>query len=116
MTTQVALKAITSQFLDTAAWADGEDDYSSTQWSDEAQAEALEICTEFVNKAGGLEGELLEQLAWDDIGHNLWLSKQGHGTGFWDRGWGECGDKLHEIAKSMGDHHLYVENELTYLS
>lgn len=35
------------------------------------------------------------------LGHNLLLSENGHGTGFWDRGW-EHGDLLHDIAALGG--------------
>jgi hypothetical protein len=44
----------------------------------------------------------------DNLGHNFWLSRNGHGTGFWDRGWGDLGKKLHEIAKSFGE--VYLES------
>lgn len=45
-----------------------------------------------------------------DAGHDLWLTRSGHGTGFWDRGLGELGDRLTEAAKSYGspdDHTPY---------
>lgn len=35
----------------------------------------------------------------DYAGHDLWLSSRGHGTGFWDRGLGDLGDRLHEASK-----------------
>lgn len=39
----------------------------------------------------------------EQIGHDLWLTRNGHGAGFWDRGLGELGDKLTKIAESMGE-------------
>lgn len=47
-----------------------------------------------------------------DVGGNLWLSRNGHGTGFWDttaRGeWSEAaGDAMHDIAKAMGTRYPY---------
>ena len=41
---------------------------------------------------------------WEGVGHNLWLSMQRHGTGFWDRGLGDLGDRLHEAALSLPEH------------
>lgn len=35
----------------------------------------------------------------DQAGHDLWLTRNGHGVGFWDRGLGEIGDVL---AKGVG--------------
>lgn len=31
-------------------------------------------------------------------GNDYWYSRNGHGTGFWDRGLGEIGDRLHKAA------------------
>lgn len=45
------------------------------------------------------------------LGHDFWLSRNGHGTGFWDRGLGALGDKLHEHAKVMGSIDLYVGDD-----
>lgn len=38
--------------------------------------------------------------AWSDdaIGHDLYMTFVGHGVGFWDRGLGELGDTLSELA------------------
>lgn len=43
-------------------------------------------------------------------GHDFYLSRAGHGTGFWDRGLGDLGDRLHAAAQGYGspdDHMLY---------
>jgi hypothetical protein len=47
---------------------------------------------------------------WDSeqIGHDLWLSRNHHGTGFWDRGHGELGETLHKLAGTMGERWLYL--------
>ena len=31
-------------------------------------------------------------------GHDLWLTRNGHGAGFWDRGLGALGEKLSELC------------------
>lgn len=36
------------------------------------------------------------------FGHDFYLTREGHGAGFWDRGLGELGDYLTGIAKSYG--------------
>jgi hypothetical protein len=45
------------------------------------------------------------------VGHDLWLTRNGHGAGFWDRGLGDVGDKLTAIAKRMGSKSLYVGDD-----
>ena len=50
---------------------------------------------------------------YDYAGHDFWLTRNGHGTGFWDRdGVGDSdaglGDRLSEAARDFGECSLYV--------
>lgn len=40
-------------------------------------------------------------------GHDFWLTRQGHGAGFWSRGIGDVGDALSDAARALGE--CYVE-------
>ena len=40
-------------------------------------------------------------------GHDFWLTRNGHGAGFWDRGLGDLGDRLSAAAKVYGECDLY---------
>jgi hypothetical protein len=41
-------------------------------------------------------------------GHDFWLTRNGHGAGFWDRGGlGELGERLNDAAKVYGGVDLY---------
>ncbi len=102
-----AIKAMAVQYRETAEWADGDSDCRWACWSESAIEEAKDVVVKFVSDAG----DLLDGIHWDLIGHNIWLSRNHHGTGFWDRGWGEVGDKLHKIAQQLGPRSLYVEND-----
>ena len=42
-------------------------------------------------------------------GHDFALTRNGHGTGFWDRGLGEIGDMLTEECKPYGEHRIIIE-------
>lgn len=44
-------------------------------------------------------------------GHDFWLTRNGHGTGFWDRDLGEIGGNLTEGAQAMGEYNLYVGDD-----
>ena len=44
-------------------------------------------------------------------GHDFWLTRCGHGAGFWDRGMGELGDKLSNAAEAFGNVDLYVGDD-----
>lgn len=52
---------------------------------------------------------------WQDIagreekaGFDFWLTRNGHGAGFWDGDWGDNGDKLTAGSKAYGSVDLYV--------
>lgn len=55
--------------------------------------------------------------SWDSLqhsraGHDFWLTRNGHGAGFWDGVWpGEYEDALTEWAKSFGECNLYVGDD-----
>lgn len=44
-------------------------------------------------------------------GHDFYLTRNGHGVGYWDRGYGPIGDILTDAAKSYGTSGLYVGDD-----
>jgi hypothetical protein len=55
---------------------------------------------------------------WDDkqFAHDLWLTRNGHGAGFWDRYYGDqegtrIGAALTKVAKSLGSADLYLGDD-----
>lgn len=54
---------------------------------------------EFWGKAGWTD---------DHAGHDFALTRNHHGTGFWDRGHGEAGAALTEAAQAYGETNLYI--------
>ena len=53
-----------------------------------------------------------DNYTWEHIGHDFWLTSQGHGAGFWDRGLGDVGDTLTDSADGYGDMvGLYLDEE-----
>ena len=44
-------------------------------------------------------------------GHDFWLTRCGHGAGFWDGDWPETGDTLTEACKAYGEVYLYVGDD-----
>ena len=47
----------------------------------------------------------------DQICHDLWLTRNRHGAGFWDGDYGEYGDRLTTIAHFLSECDLYVGND-----
>lgn len=48
---------------------------------------------------------------WDggQAGHDFWLTRNGHGAGFWDRGKGAVGDRLADAARVYGTVDLWID-------
>jgi hypothetical protein len=52
-----------------------------------------------------------EYNGWERAGHDFWLTRNGHGVGFWDRGLGALGDRLTAAAKVYGSQDIYVGDD-----
>ncbi len=60
--------------------------------------------TEALNRPGEWSGE-------EHMGHDFWLTRNRHGVGFWDRGLGDLGERLTELAHSFGETDLYLGDD-----
>ncbi len=52
--------------------------------------------------------------AWEQVGHDFNLTRNGHGAGFWDRGLDELGDRLTKASKPFGEQQalLWLEDDV----
>lgn len=48
----------------------------------------------------------------EQAGHDLALTRNGHGAGFWDRGHGELGELLSNVAREMGESSWWVDGDV----
>ena len=54
----------------------------------------------------------VRMFGWGQLGHDLWLTRNGHGTGFWDRRYASrLGERLTAMCKPMGESSLYVGDD-----
>lgn len=64
-------------------------------------------------------GISLAGLDFNQIGHDLWLTRNHHGTGFWDGDYDDVceglGSELTKVAHDMGECHLFVCDEIIEL-
>jgi len=65
----------------------------------------LESALEYAGSSGG------DNDAEGTICHDFWLTRCGHGAGFWDGDYGHIGDRLTEAAKKFGNVDLYVGDD-----
>lgn len=77
-----------------------EENQAAQEWgfsiSESAKNDAMSECERFYKASKGLieKAGLTEEQA----GHDLWLTRNGHGAGFWDRGLGDIGEKLNDLC------------------
>jgi hypothetical protein len=79
---------------------------------------ARETLDAFLADCGAFLGEIDElglpwrdEIEWEELGQELWFTRNSHGAGFWDRDLGELGDALTEAAKRQGSCDLYVGDD-----
>jgi hypothetical protein len=80
--------------------------------AEETIVKAIADCQAFRTEAGAL----LDGAEDSQVGHDFWLTRNGHGTGFWDRALHVYpndpeGARLTEIAKRQGSADWYVGDD-----
>lgn len=111
---EVQSEAFLNGYLVSALWSSTDDDgepldalYQIDDFAEAAKRELRKDVTDFVSA----NAEDLAQLDPGAAGHDFWLSRNGHGTGFWDRGLGDLGDRLHAAAKVYGGVYVVVGDD-----
>lgn len=89
-----------------------DDDFGPDDIDEESMKKMKRECEDFV---GANHALILDYLnagrSMPHAGHDFWLTRNGHGAGFWDRGLGELGDKLTVASKTHGSSDLYVGDD-----
>ncbi len=95
-----------------------EDNYDTSDIDPEAMQQIIEDCQRFQQENEADLEEYYELIAtnpeWNSeeyAGHDFWLTRNGHGAGFWDREVGDVGDRLSEAAEAFGEVDLYVGDD-----
>jgi hypothetical protein len=106
-------------YLDAAIWADLRDAdgnplddlYDHTDLHPDAIATATLDVIDFLTTAhqeGLLDQLEAAEVTTDQIGHDFWLTRNRHGVGFWDRGLGQLGTDLTNLAQPYGEQYLFI--------
>ena len=130
-------KIVTSQ-LDSLLWSEGEicdengeatlESWDGLYDADDASPELVATLTEELHQWEDVEfygttvhaemASALEEYKkcfgtnWHtSFGHDVALTRNGHGAGFWDRGLGEAGDVLTTWAESLGTLNIFLGSE-----
>lgn len=124
------LNRMVPAYLTCAAWsspivdADGhevEADLSNYDFSVDAQLRAYETCAMFLQHPAATLALATGHWSPEQMGHDLWLTRNRHGAGFWDRYSPstddpvrneayELGECLSKFAYTLGESYAYVDD------
>lgn len=105
----VNVEEILNGYIHSALWTEELDDrYDISDVQEDSLEKARRDIKLFVQKAG----DLLNGIDNSSIGHDFWLTRNGHGAGFWDRKEleGGLGDKLTDICKDFKEVNVFDED------
>ena len=122
MPDNAVIERVYNAYLECALWSsyDGDKEeyldtlgYSAVDMAEHTLSVMYSDCGRFYFDNWELINNLLDACLTDceQIGHDLWLTRNGHGAGFWDRGLGDAGDTLTQAAHVMGEFSLYVGDD-----
>jgi hypothetical protein len=71
----------------------------------------MKDCQDFIDRIDKTGEFLLDGLDLEQVGHDFWLTRNGHGCGFWNGDYEEeIGEKLTEICEEMGERWLVQDD------
>jgi hypothetical protein len=93
-----------------------EANYGPGDIAEETEDKMVADCKKFLDKAWPIleeaPDEIRDYAQMEAAGHDFWLTRNGHGAGFWDGDWPkEIGTKLTKLSKSFGEFNLYVGDD-----
>lgn len=106
-------EAMLRAYLECAAWSSQDISYKEEHpadqdglpWSQEAVDKANADCVAFLSK---IDMDAVEDF--DQLGHDFWLTRNGHGAGFWDGDWPEpLASELTKLSKAFGELNVYSD-------
>jgi len=120
--------SVRRSYLDAALWSSCEDGMPLDHWASEDGAPARDclapealarMATDvaaFLARVDPLDWEA-SGLSEDFLGRNFWLTRNRHGTGFWDNSLEDLGDSLTAISHSFAECDFYLGSDgLFYLA
>jgi hypothetical protein len=104
----------TRGYFEAVEWLlDDETDWGSASFAPETIADASEDCRAFVesNAADLARYCELTGRGMDGAGVDFWLTRNGHGAGFWDRGEDPVFRRLSDASKVWGGRDAYLGDD-----
>jgi len=121
------IKQFVDHYIQAALWSSVDDhdrplDDHNYELAEETKRKLYDHCVEFLKVANdeiisNRENFPSAKIMYQQAGHDFWLTRCGHGVGFWDRPefWGE-NETLSDISEKFGNVDLYIgDDNLIYV-
>lgn len=106
---QVTIEIVTRHYLICALWSSYDDEgepldsrFDLSDISNEAKSKAREDVAAFLELLAQEGIDWTENWNAEQMGHDFWLTRNGHGAGFWDRH-GSRNEDAHAMGKRMSE-------------
>lgn len=113
-----------SQYCETMLWCTGDYDTDNGSYPEDNLDErysVADVAPELLERVRREATDFIEANASDlteldarQCGHDFALTRNGHGAGFWDRGYGDVGDRLTEACRPYGEDNWFSQSGAVY--
>ncbi len=93
------------------SWQDSGAQWALDAFTPQSRASILEDCEDFVRGNFGDLRAIIDSEPAEQAGHDFAFTRNRHGTGFWDRGLGDIGDRLTANAHPYGESNASLSRE-----
>jgi len=103
------LEGMVEAYLESALWT-AEDEIGGQTFDNidlKTKVDAINNCALFLECIN----YQTQQIENGQMGHDFWLTRNGHGTGFWDRDLGEFGERLTALSKDFPTLNVILGND-----
>ena len=91
------------------AWWQGPGLWGIEAFAPEDRNNIVAVCTAFVEQTfAWLTDPEVAKRGWESAGHDFALTRNHHGAGFWDRGYGDVGNWLTFAAHAYGESNAWI--------
>ena len=112
-------EGMVAAYIATALWSSTDDDdtpmdarYGVEDFDPEALLMLAEDCVEFLSESlSEIGAELLDDWSLADLAYDFWLTRNGHGAGFWERTDTPHWETLDRIARRYGNQDILVGDD-----
>ncbi len=117
----IGLTTFLNAYIEAALWSSTDEsderggapmdaNYKAKDIAPEALGAMRADCAAFLSMDAAREDDIGTD--WERAGHDFWLTRNGHGAGFWDGDWPEqSGKRLTALSKTFGESNLYIGDD-----